>query len=305
MSVPAATHVIVAADPAEHSQNGRQSTGSVLSRDGTVIGYRQLGHGPGLVVVHGSMSSGTNHTELASFLADDFTVVLPDRHGRGLSGPHANHHGLATEVDDLVAVLEATGARRLFGISSGAIIALETALTHGGLDRVAVFEPPIVRDPAWVASALGRLDRELAQGRRAAALVTAMLAAQMGPRLLGYIPRRLMEFLTNRYMAGQDANGSGEYVPMRSLAPLLRYDFALIVEMGGKAARFKALEPEVLLLGSSRSPAYLKQALGDLEQTIPRVRRVELPGLDHAASWNSDIGGRPEPVARAVRSFFA
>jgi hypothetical protein len=34
------------------------ATGSITSKDGTTIGYRQLGQGPGVVVVHGTASSG-------------------------------------------------------------------------------------------------------------------------------------------------------------------------------------------------------------------------------------------------------
>jgi hypothetical protein len=38
---------------------------------------------------------------------------------------------------------------------------------------------------------------------------------------------------------------------------------------------------------------------------LPGAERVELGGLDHAASWNSDVRGHPEPVARELRRFFA
>jgi pimeloyl-ACP methyl ester carboxylesterase len=34
-------------------------------------------------------------------LSQDFTVVVPDRRGRGLSGPHGDRYGLAREVEDL------------------------------------------------------------------------------------------------------------------------------------------------------------------------------------------------------------
>ena len=61
--------------------------GSVISGDGTTIGYRRFGTGPALVLLHGSMSSGAHHTELARLLADTFTVYVGDRRGRGLSGP--------------------------------------------------------------------------------------------------------------------------------------------------------------------------------------------------------------------------
>ena len=61
-------------------------TGSVTSKDGSAVGYRQFGHGPGLVIVHGSMSTGYNHVQLAEILADVFTVYVLDRRGFGLSG---------------------------------------------------------------------------------------------------------------------------------------------------------------------------------------------------------------------------
>jgi hypothetical protein len=40
------------------------ATGSVTSQDGTLIGYRQPGRGPGVVLLHGTMSSGQNHFDL-------------------------------------------------------------------------------------------------------------------------------------------------------------------------------------------------------------------------------------------------
>jgi pimeloyl-ACP methyl ester carboxylesterase len=279
-------------------------SGSVRSRDGTPIGYRQRGRGPGLVVLHGTMSSGRNHTQLAELLVDTFTVTIPDRRGRGSSGPYGADHGLAGEVEDLVAVLERTGARRILGVSSGGIIALEAALSEAGIDKIAVFEPPLVADARWAAEALRRIDRDLAQGRLAAALVTAMQAAQMGPPIFRLIPRSLLELLTDRYMASQDRKGSDGYVPMRSLASTVRHDFALVAEMGGKVERFREVTSEVLLLGGSKSPAYLKAALDDLERVLPRATRVELPGLGHAALWNADVGGHPELVVHALRSFF-
>ena len=112
---------------------------SVTSVDGTAIGYRRLGDGPGVVLLHGAMSSSYNHVQLAEALADTFTVYVPDRRGRGLSGPYRKDHSLQTEVGDLAAVLEATGARNVFGCSSGAIVVLEAALTLPALRRAAIF----------------------------------------------------------------------------------------------------------------------------------------------------------------------
>jgi pimeloyl-ACP methyl ester carboxylesterase len=97
-------------------------TGSITSEDGTTIGYRQLGHGPSVVLLHGIMESAQSHMQLAEGLADTFTVYLPDRRGRGLSGPQGSDYRLEKEVEDLDALLTKTGAHDVFGVSAGAIV---------------------------------------------------------------------------------------------------------------------------------------------------------------------------------------
>ena len=62
--------------------------GSVTSADGTRIGYLKAGHGPAVIVLHGSMETARSHLQLASALAGSSTV-LPARpprpwHVRGL-----------------------------------------------------------------------------------------------------------------------------------------------------------------------------------------------------------------------------
>lgn len=54
---------------------------SVISIDGTKIGYRQYGKGPGLIIVQGAMGTACNYHQLAIALAKDFTVYVPDRRG--------------------------------------------------------------------------------------------------------------------------------------------------------------------------------------------------------------------------------
>jgi hypothetical protein len=91
---------------------------------------------------------------------------------------------------------------------------------------------------------------------------------------------------------------------MKELAPTLHYDFQLVIQMSGKLERFRDVHAEVLLLGGSKSPSYLKVALNTLEHVLPHVTRIEFAGLGHAASWNTDRDGQPEPVAQALRRFF-
>ncbi|KIL42037.1 hypothetical protein SD70_03725 [Gordoniibacillus kamchatkensis] len=276
-----------------------------MSRDGTVIGYRQFGRGPGLVVLHGTMSSAHNHMQLAEALAEAFTVYVPDRRGRCQSGPYSQNYNIREEIEDLGALLAATGARNVFGVSSGGVICLQAALALPGIDKIAVFEPPLFMDSAFPTSVLTRYDSEIARGKLAAALVTAMKGAQMGPPIFRAMPRWLLERLTNMAMAGEEKKGSSDYVTMRKLAPLLHYDLRLVAENSGDFENYRAISTEVLLLGGSKSPPYLKTALDELEKVLQHAIRLELPGLDHAASWNSDRGGKPEPVAHALRQFFS
>src|SRR4051812_17064667 len=142
----------------------------VTSRDGTEIAYYKTGQGPAIVVLHGSMESARSHTLLAEALAGDFTVYLPDRRGRGSSGPHRPDHTVRTEVEDLEAVSTAAGAEFAFGVSAGGAVVLEAARTLPDLRKVALYEPAIVDNPAPHRAWLSRFDREIAEGNLAGAM---------------------------------------------------------------------------------------------------------------------------------------
>lgn len=292
------------ADPSTIAVQKQYITRSVTSKDGTTIGFRQFGHGPGIILLHGMMSSGQNHTQLASALAAAFTVYVPDRRGRGLSGPYGTDFSIQKEVEDLDALLTETDAHYIFGVSAGGVIALKAALTLSTIGKLAVFEPPLFMDSTLPAAILARFDTEMAQGKEAAALVTAMKGSQLGPPIFNMMPRWLSERLTGKFMASEDKKATGDYLPMRTLAPTLHYDFEIVVEMSGPLENFGAIHNEVLLLGGSKSPAYMKAALNALETILPQAKRIELPGVGHDASWNSDIGGNPESVAQELHRFF-
>ena len=68
-----------------------------------------------VVLLHGAGQSSGNLTRLARALSETFTVYVPDRRGRGRSGPYGDFRGLSTEIEDLSALLDACGATRLSG----------------------------------------------------------------------------------------------------------------------------------------------------------------------------------------------
>lgn len=278
------------------------------SADGTKIGYRTLGGGPDVVLLHGSMETADSHMGMARSLAGQFTVHLPDRRGRGMSGPYPDPagFGMRTEVEDLAAVLAQTGASSVFGVSSGGLIVLEAARVLPGIRKVAVYEPAVIPEGTAYTSWLGRYDREMAQGKVAAALVTSMAGLRLGPP--PWFPRGLLTVATRAMMKSQDKKAAPGEPTMRALAPTLHYECLLLTGMTGKVATFADVAADVLLLTAGKGLSWLRPGFDALAATLPRVTRHEFPGLDHGGSGDrskTNPGGKPEIVAAEVESFFA
>ena len=103
-------------DASTEVATNRYTTAFVTSSDGTTIGYRQLGHGPGVVVLHGAMESAQSHMQLADSVSSSFTVYLPDRRGRGMSGPYVAFSGAPGSV--LIAPVQFGPMSRTPGLSA-------------------------------------------------------------------------------------------------------------------------------------------------------------------------------------------
>jgi len=287
------------------------TTGSVASADGTRIGYLRAGQGPAVVIVHGSNESARSHTQLALALAGDFTVYMPDRRGRGLSGPHQADHCLRTEVEDLQAVLAGSGASKVFSVSIGGLIALEAARAGPAIRQLALYEPAILtaaerdRCTRWV----DRFDEEMSQGRVAAALITSMFGCDLAPPAFKIMPRRLLEVLTSAAMKKEDSQAAGDDATIRKVAPTLRYEGLLLDETAGTISRFADVAADVLLMGGDlKRPAFLKPAFDAYARTLPHNRQVTFPGLDHGASGDpgpANRRGQPAVLAPQIRSFFS
>jgi len=294
-----------AAELSKQNSSIKFTTGSVISSDGTRIGYRQLGQGPGIVFVHGAMESAHSHIQLANELADAFTVFLLDRRGRGPSGSYSNDYSIRKDVEDMEALLYETGARKIFGVSSGAIICLQTALKLPSIvQKVAIYEPPLPVKGSISMDFLPRFRQELARGDIASALVTGMKGAQMGPPIFNAMPRWFLKLITKLMLASEDKKAMENDVTFRMLAPTLYYDFQMVEEMSNSIESFNELAADVLLLGGSKSPTYLKIALDALEKNLPRSQRIVFSGLGHGGSGNVNQGGKPVLVAQELKRFF-
>jgi pimeloyl-ACP methyl ester carboxylesterase len=276
---------------------------SVRSKDGTIIGYRRAGSGPAVVLVHGGMMSSYNFLRLGNALSGAFTVAIPDRRGRGRSGPFGAEYGLEREKEDLAAILAETGAVRVFALSSGAVIALYAALTLP-IEKLALYEPPLL-DPArshlgWAA----RYRADLERGDLAAAFVSVVQGIG-DPAWTLRIPRAIMVPLVRLAIRADAAKarkeGSGR-VTLAELVPTMRYDVELVRDSEKALARLDGLQAETLLLAGAKSPPYLLDTLEALGRALPGSRRITFDGVGHIAADNN---GQPARVAETLRAFFA
>ena len=121
-------------------KGGNRTTTSV---DGTELSIRQTGEGDPLVLVHGSLDGIGAFSLVELRLAEDYSVWVYDRRGRGGSGDSAEY-SLDREVDDLRAVITATGGvPHVVAHSYGAVIALQARLNGVPMRSLVVYEPPI------------------------------------------------------------------------------------------------------------------------------------------------------------------
>ena len=283
--------------------NQSYTTGSVTSKDGTKIGYRQMGSGPGIILVHGGVNASQHFMKLGAALSDAFTVYIPDRRGRGLSGPFGEDYNIQREVEDLDALLSKTGAYYLFGAATGALIILQSTLILPGIHKIALYEPLLYinkSDMDKFNAMIHRYDKEASEGKLAAAMV-AVTKTDDPSSAIAKVPRFLLLILFTLLLRIDAMIVKGDDVQLKDLMPTLDYDIKLVNETEGKLENFKEVSAEVLLLGGSKSPLMLKDSLDALSKVLPHVNRIELPGLDHKSAMNS---GKPKRVAQELRRFF-
>jgi pimeloyl-ACP methyl ester carboxylesterase len=279
-------------------------TDSVISRDGTTIGFRHVGQGNGVILVHGSMMASQYLMKLAVLLSNDFTVYIPDRRGRGLSGPHGDNYNLIKESEDIQAIVDKTGARNIFGLSSGANVALHAAFITAKILKVSLYEPPIsdasstsyLRDREFV----NDINKLIVQGKYGKVLVKLMKASGDSV-VIDIIPRFILELIMTFAINVQEKQIKGDDVPIVKLIPTIQFDSKLEIETERQLESYKALKSQVLLLGGSKSDADVKTALNRLSLVLPNVSRINLSGLGHSAPANY---GKPEIIARELQLFF-
>lgn len=255
---------------------------TVTSADGTAIAYAQTGHGPPLVLVHGTGRDRAHWARSMPALARHATVYAVDRRGRGRSGD-TDHYAIEAEAEDVLAVLAAIDAPAyLLGHSYGAIVALEAAARAERLRGVILYEPPFSVGPDGVRPDLAdRLAALLATGEREAVLLTFL---REGPR---YAPETIAAQRARPDWPGRLAFA---HTLPRELYAVRRYVF--------DAGRAGGLWWPTLLLLGSESPPFFRQTIEALHGALPRSEVVVLQGQHHNAMETA-----PDLFAEVVHHF--
>lgn len=269
----------------------QSQSGSVISADGTTIGYVSVGRGPGLVLVGGVLSNASTYLPLAEELAEDFTVHVMNRRGRPPSGAQRPGHSIDDERSDLVAVATATKARRALGHSFGALIVLETARHHPVFDELYLYEPGVSiagsLAPAW----LEGYEQLLRGGDRRGAFGWMVKNAGFAPAALGAMPLWYVKFVLRLAVRG------ARWRTMETLLDANLIEHRIVAALdAADAARFSTVTARTHLFGGAKSPDALGGSLlGELAQAIPRADVEILPGLGHLAPEE-----QPSQVSQAI-----
>jgi pimeloyl-ACP methyl ester carboxylesterase len=271
------------------------SVDRVISADGTPIGYRQIGRGPALIILHGGMRASQHYLRLAEALARAHTVIIPDRRGRGLSGPPGDDYNIEKELEDLEALLQKTSAHMLFGHSAGGFFALEAALKLP-IMKLALYEPAVSINGSLPLDWFPTFERALTSGDS----VTAMVAFFKGLRLnwMSRLPFWVLAPISRLMLHTKDGQEMAELLPTGVWE--IR-EFQRLEQLGLTYERYQDISAETLLLGGSRSPSYLRNVLTVLAKEIPHARRIEMPGLDH----NAPDQNAPEAIAAEMQNLFS
>ncbi|MEU0555988.1 alpha/beta hydrolase [Dactylosporangium sp. NPDC006015] len=264
----------------------------VTSGDGAKVTVYSTGTGPGIVILHGGGVAVRDYQRLAAALADRFTVHLYNRRGRVDSAPLTGTETVETDLADLGAVLEHTGARSVFGHSGGGFTALRAGLTLP-LERIAVYDPGLHFGGRPSAEFLDEFERLVRQGDHARAM-TVMARATYPDDLGAKVPFPVAKAMTSLFLRTSIGKRFVELMP--TMPPEIRR----IHDHSGKAEDYAGVSAELLLAAGARSPRYFMENCQAVADAAPRGRALLIPGASH----NSANVARPAFV-RPFAEFFA
>jgi pimeloyl-ACP methyl ester carboxylesterase len=269
------------------------TTGSVVSADGARIGYRRLGRGPSVILLHGGVNASQHMMKLGRALADAFTVYPPDRRGRGMSGAYRAAYGIQREDEDLAALVKYTGAECVFGAANGGLFALHGALGLGQVRRVAAYEPLLLwggRDYAAIQRTFTTMQQMIRAGRMGEAIVFSIQQSVDREMRRGHRSRWVgtsVQAFPSRVGVGvidlllRYQRPRSGYVAWRELVASLAAELDPVLATAGTLDQYRQLHARVLLIYGS--------------ETDPNVRRLRRGSARGTPAFNGPRATGAEP----------
>jgi pimeloyl-ACP methyl ester carboxylesterase len=259
-----------------------EATGSVAfaaSKDGTRIAFEKVGSGPALVIVGGALSDRTGAKPLVGTLSDRFTIYMYDRRGRGESGD-TKPYAVDREIEDLGALIGHAGNQAyVYGVSSGAALALQGAAKLGPtkVPKLAIYEPPYGQDKGVFNDQKERVNQLVQTGKPGDAAAFFFSAIGTPPQAL------------------EDMKRAPTWQGISRMDFTLAYDYAVLGD-GGVPDTVKLITVPTLVLDGEKSLPFMHQAADRIAELIPNARRQTLRGQSHHAA--------PETIAPLLIEFF-
>jgi pimeloyl-ACP methyl ester carboxylesterase len=241
----------------------------VRSKDGTEIGFDKSGNGPLVVIVNGALGYRDYYgdRELAQILSSEFTVFIYDRRGRGES-TDTPPYAVEREIEDIEALVDVSGGQAcLYGVSSGAALALRAAAKLGHkVTKLVMYEPPY---------GTGDADRE--EHARATRQLNDCLAS--GDRS-GAVAVFMGNFMSSQEIEEFRETNTEEWATMEVVAPTLAYDYAIMAKEVPPSDAGSVTAPTLIMTGSQGLPD-LEEAIEVVARSLPNVGRETLEGEGH------------------------
>ncbi|MFI1917653.1 alpha/beta fold hydrolase [Nocardia sp. NPDC020380] len=271
-----------------------QARDSVIAADGARIPYLTVGQGPGVVVVPGALSLASRYGRFAAALGERFTVHTIERRGHGDSAPQPADYRIGTDVADLAALLDKTGASLVVGHSFGGAVALEAARKNPAITKLAVYEPGVSIDGSIPTDWMPAYEKFLNQGKPFDAFVE--FVRSNGPDAVRRMPRWMFRRMMPMFMKAPEKDTVVGQLPenLREHRELARLD--------NTYPNYAEIIADVLILDGDKDRRPTTDANhARLARVIPESEVRTLSGLDHFGLDKGD----PRRVAAVIGDFLA
>jgi pimeloyl-ACP methyl ester carboxylesterase len=243
--------------------------GQVIHADGIDLHYVDRGKGEALLLVHGIGGCGGQMGAIADALAQNYRLIIPDLRGHGWSTGSANSFTTLNASEDLAALLNSLGLRRVraIGVSAGGMVLL----------HLATREPDRISSMVLVSTAQRLPDQTRAFARG---------------MTMGTLTGRARELWQSCAVRGENQ--------MRGLVNRFRSLFGDNTDdVNFSAARLSTIRARTLIVHGDRDRLFPVEIPFEMYRGIPDSELWIVPGGDHSPI----LGDRKPEFFRVTREF--